>query len=101
MRKRLPGDIEMYEILDQSDFINRAINTVKSNAIQCATLAIIIIFVFLHNIRSTLIIAVSIPISIIATFVIMYFMGISLNLMSLGGLAVGVGMFVDNTYGGS
>ncbi|HHY03995.1 MAG TPA: efflux RND transporter permease subunit, partial [Thermoanaerobacterales bacterium] len=97
IEKRLPGDIEMYEILDQSDFINRAINTVKSNAIQGAILAIIIIFVFLHNIRSTLIIAVSIPISIIATFVIMYFMGISLNLMSLGGLAVGVGMLVDNT----
>jgi HAE1 family hydrophobic/amphiphilic exporter-1 len=93
----LPKGVEMYEVIDQSDYIKRAIDNVSSNAIQGAILAVVVIFVFLHSIRPTLVIAVSIPISIITTFVAMYFMGMTLNIMSLGGLAVGVGMLVDNT----
>lgn len=97
IEKQLPEDIKLYEIFDQSDYINKSIENVKTNAIQGAILAVLVIFVFLHNIRPTLVIALSIPISIIATFVVMYFMGLSVNLMSLGGLAIGVGMLVDNS----
>lgn len=97
IEKELPKGIELYEIFDQSDYINRAVNNVKSSAIQGAILAVIVIFLFLQNAKSTMVIALSIPISIIATFVAMYFMGLSVNLMSLGGLAIGVGMLVDNS----
>lgn len=96
IEKHLPEDVKLYEIFDQSDYINRSISNVKSNAIQGAVLAVLVIFVFLHNLKPTLVIALSIPISIISTFVVMYFMGLSVNLMSLGGLAIGVGMLVDN-----
>lgn len=97
VRGSLPENVNVYEILDQSHYIKMAINSVKSNAIQGAILAILVIYVFLKNYKSTLIIAISIPFSIITTFVMMYFAGLTLNVMSLGGLAVGVGMLVDNS----
>jgi HAE1 family hydrophobic/amphiphilic exporter-1 len=97
IKKELPKGIELYQILDQSDFINRSINSVKSNALNGAILAIIVLYLFLHNFRSTIVIAISIPISIIASFVLMYFSGITLNLISLGGLALGIGMLVDSS----
>lgn len=97
IKKELPKGIELYQILDQSDFINRSIKNVTSSAIQGCLLAVIVLYLFLHNFRSTVVIAISIPISIIATFVVMYFSGITLNLISLGGLALGIGMLVDNS----
>ncbi|MGB9812921.1 MAG: efflux RND transporter permease subunit [Thermovenabulum sp.] len=97
IKKELPKGIELYQILDQSDFINRSINRVKSNALAGAILAVVVLYLFLHNFRSTVVIAISIPISIIATFVVMYFSGITLNLISLGGLALGIGMLVDSS----
>ncbi|KXG76949.1 Swarming motility protein SwrC [Fervidicola ferrireducens] len=97
IKKELPKGIELYQILDQSDFINRSINNVISSAIQGGLLAVIVLYLFLHNFRSTVVIAISIPISIIATFVVMYFSGITLNLISLGGLALGIGMLVDSS----
>lgn len=97
IEKTLPSDIKITEILDQSNYIQKAIDNVASNAIQGAILAILVIFIFLHNYKSTLVIAVSIPFSIVTTIVIMYFFGITLNVMSLGGLAIGVGMLVDNS----
>ena len=93
----MPQDIEITEILDQSNYIQKAIKNVAKNAIQGSILAVLVIFIFLRNYKSTLVIAVSIPISIITTIVIMYFSGITLNVMSLGGLAIGVGMLVDNS----
>lgn len=95
--KTLPQDIKISEVLDQSNYINKAISSVASNAIQGSILAILVIFAFLHNYKATLVIALSIPLSIITTLVIMYFTGITLNVMSLGGLAIGVGMLVDNS----
>jgi HAE1 family hydrophobic/amphiphilic exporter-1 len=74
-----------------------AINAVKDSVIQGAVLAVLVLLFFLKNFRSTFIIATSIPISVIATFAILYFSGITLNLMTLGGLALGVGMLVDNS----
>lgn len=95
-QKSLPKNVKLEVAFDQSVFITRAIDEVKSSAIQGAGLAILILLVFLRSIRSTFIVGVSIPVSIVATFNLMYFMGLSLNIMTLGGLALGAGMLVDN-----
>lgn len=89
-------DIEITTIYDSAEFINSSIGNVASTAISGGILAVLILFVFLRNIRSTFIVGTSIPISIIATFALMYFSGLTLNMVSLGGLALGVGMLVDN-----
>lgn len=82
---------------DTSKFIKSSISNVASSAYGGAALAILILYMFLRNIRTTFVIGTSIPISIIATFTLIYFNGITLNLMTLGGLALGVGMLVDNS----
>jgi len=89
-------DIGIEPIIDQSKFIKGAIINVGITALYGAILASIILYLFMGNIRTTLVIAVAIPISIIATFTLMYFSGLTLNLLSLGGFALGVGMLVDN-----
>jgi len=89
--------IRLSTIIDTSDYIQRSITNVGSSAIYGGALAILILLLFLRNIRSTMVIAVAIPVSIIATFAMMYFGGLTLNLMTLGGLALGVGMLVDNS----
>ncbi len=80
---------------DQSKFIERSIGAVKEAVYFGAVLVIAIIFIFLRNIRSTVIICTSIPISIVGTFALLYFSGFTLNTMTFGGLALGVGMIVD------
>jgi len=82
--------------MDQSEFIEKSIASVSQNAVLGGLLAVIILFLFLRNIRSTIIIATAMPISIIGTFILMYFADVNLNVISLGGLALGVGMLVDN-----
>lgn len=82
---------------DQAEFIELTINSVTKNLLLGAALAIIVLIVFLRDVRTTLVIAVSIPFSIIATFVLMYFGDLTLNVMTLGGLTLGVGMLVDNS----
>ncbi|SHJ19780.1 efflux RND transporter permease subunit [Lutispora thermophila] len=89
-------DLNIDVVFDQGQYIEMSVSNVANNAILGGVLAVLILFVFLKNIRTTLIIATAIPISIIATFVMVYFAGISLNIVSLGGLALGVGMLVDN-----
>ena len=84
-------------ISDQSRFIKEAINEVKTTAALGGVLALVILFLFLRDLKSTLIIGASIPVSIIATFVPMFGLDITLNIMSLGGLALGIGMLVDNS----
>ncbi|MEP7365504.1 MAG: efflux RND transporter permease subunit [Acidobacteriota bacterium] len=81
---------------DTATFIRAAINNVKSSAVQGSLLAVMILIVFLRSLSSTLIIGVAIPISVISTFALMYFNGFTLNTISFGGLALGVGMLVDN-----
>jgi len=88
--------IHIVPIIDTSDYIKRSISNVGDSAIYGGLLAVIVLLFFLRNLRSTLVISLAIPISIIATFVLMYFYGFTLNLMTLGGLALGVGMLVDN-----
>ncbi|MDR1744489.1 MAG: efflux RND transporter permease subunit [Planctomycetota bacterium] len=84
-------------IRNNADYINNSIANVSSSAITGGGLAIVLVLLFLRNILSTLVIAVSIPVSIIATFAVLYFDGLTLNLMTLGGRALGVGMLVDNS----
>ena len=81
---------------DQGEIIGQSIGNVSSSLLFGGAFAIIMILVFLRSIGSTIIIAIGIPFSVIATFVMMYFSGLTLNIMSLGGLALGVGMLVDN-----
>ena len=95
-KERLPRKTKLDVAYDQSVFITRSINEVKSSALQGAGLAILVLLVFLRSLRSTFVVGVSIPVSIIATFNLMYFMDLSLNIMTLGGLALGAGMLVDN-----
>lgn len=97
--KKIDMDIPQLRIatiVDTSDYIRRSISNVGQSAIYGGLFAIIILLIFLRNFRSTFIIATAIPISIIATFMLIYFGGFTLNLMTLGGLALGVGMLVDN-----
>lgn len=96
IQQELPAGIQLEIVMNQADFIQFAIDNLKSNALFGGMLAVAILFVFLRNIASTLIIGISIPISIITTFVLMYFGKLELNMMTLGGLALGVGMLVDN-----
>lgn len=95
IQKDLPDNITLVPIMNQADYINMVIDTLVSNLVIGAILAILVLLVFLRNGRSTLIIAISIPLSLIATFALIYFSGMTLNLMTLGGLALGVGMMVD------
>jgi HAE1 family hydrophobic/amphiphilic exporter-1 len=88
--------IKIIPIVDTSDYIQRSIRNVGSSAIYGGVLAVIVLLVFLRNLRSTVIIATAIPVSIIATFALLYFGGFTLNIMTLGGLALGIGMLVDN-----
>jgi HAE1 family hydrophobic/amphiphilic exporter-1 len=88
--------IGIIPIIDTSQYIERSISNVGSAAMYGGIFAVIVLFLFLRNIRSTAIIAVAIPVSIIATFTLIYFGGFTLNIMTLGGLALGIGMLVDN-----
>ncbi len=83
-------------VLDTADFIVQSINTVAQNAILGSLLAVLILYIFLKNLRTTLIIGVAIPISLVTSFILLFFNGITLNMMTLGGLALAVGMLVDS-----
>jgi len=89
-------DLNFYEINDMGKIIERVTNDTTSNVIFGSILAILIMYLFMRNWRPTLAISLAIPISVIATFIPIYLMKFSLNLMTLGGLALGVGMLVDN-----
>lgn len=94
--KKMPAGIEMQKVDDQSIFIDRAISEVVTAALLGGLLAVLVIFIFLRNWWFTFTIGLSIPVSIIATFFLMGQSGISLNIMSLGGIALASGMLVDN-----
>lgn len=91
------SDLSFTTLMDQGDYIHLIVNSVISNLLWGGLFAVVILLFFLRDIRPTFIIACSIPISVIFAIVLMYFSGISLNLISLSGLAVGVGMLVDNS----
>jgi hydrophobic/amphiphilic exporter-1 (mainly G- bacteria), HAE1 family len=94
VNKEVPG-IKMIVTQDTSRFIERAINNVQEHALIGGILVVLIIFAFLRDFRSTLIVSTSIPVSVIGTFALLYFGGFTLNTMTFGGLALGIGMIVD------
>ena len=98
LRDELAGDkIDLTTIYDQSRFISSAVDDVKAAAVIGGLIAVIVLFGFLQDARATTIVGVAIPVSVIGTFLLMYLNGVSLNIMSLGGIALAVGMLVDNS----
>ena len=97
LKSQLPADMELTVIDDQSRFIRNAISDVKFDALLGGMLAVLIIFLFLRDGWSTFVISLSLPISIVATFFFMQQFGLSLNVMSLGGLALATGLVVDDS----
>ena len=95
LQKDYPN-IKIDVVMDTSEFIVQSIGTVAENAIMGSLLAVLILYIFLKNVRTTLIIGIAIPISLVTSFILLYFTGITLNMMTLGGLALAVGMLVDN-----
>ncbi|HEY0134128.1 MAG TPA: efflux RND transporter permease subunit [Nannocystis sp.] len=95
LKSEYGADIDV--LTDRSLFIESSIDEVRDTAISGGLLAIIILFLFLRDLKSTLIVAISIPISVLVTFAPLNMAGVSLNIMSLGGLALGIGMLVDNS----
>ena len=91
------SDLEMQVITDQSSFIQSSIDNVRNSAIWGGILSVIVLLAFLRNTSATVVISISIPISIIATFALIYFGGFTLNQMTFGGIALGVGMIVDSS----
>lgn len=95
--KRDYPDLDFLVLYDPADYIRDALSNVVNTALQGGVLAIIILFVFLRSFRSTMVVGIAMPVSIIATFAAMKVAGVNFNLMSLGGLALGIGMLVDNS----
>lgn len=96
IREQMPPNFDLLVIYDQATFINAAISEVRTAAIQGAFLAVFVLFLFLRDVRSTLIVAATIPASVMVTFALMDIYDITLNVMSLGGIALAVGMLMDN-----
>jgi HAE1 family hydrophobic/amphiphilic exporter-1 len=95
IKKSLPG-YQFIVVQNQGKFINDSIGELRESGIIGAIITIFVLFVFLRNIGVTFIVSIALPVSIIATFNLMYFNGLNINLMTLGGLALGIGMLVDN-----
>jgi HAE1 family hydrophobic/amphiphilic exporter-1 len=95
IQKRHGNDLRISSIYDQSEFIRNSINGVFHAALIGGVIALLVLWFFLGEQRPAFIIAASIPVSVLGTFALMYFTGLSINVMSLGGLALGVGMMVD------
>ncbi|MFT4974224.1 MAG: HAE1 family hydrophobic/amphiphilic exporter-1 [Myxococcota bacterium] len=96
VRGQLPESVTMTVLENQAAFIEASLSNLRSTAVLGALLAVVVLFLFLRDFRATAIIGAAIPLSIVCTFAPMYLGGVSLNLMSLGGLALGIGMLVDN-----
>ncbi len=96
IQQTLPEDIAFWPFMDQADMVQQVINRTGGNALVGGILAIFFLFVFLRNWRPTLTIALAIPLSVITTFIALYLAGYTINLLTLGGLALGIGMLVDN-----
>src|SRR5699024_11182970 len=97
IEKELPADAKLDVIFDQSDFIKLSIDSVIQNILIGGAISVLVLLLFLKSFRATLVIGLSIPIAIISTFALMYFTGQTLNVLTLGGLALGLGMMVDSS----
>lgn len=97
INKILPEGVRIVSYYDQEDLVTKCLNTVKNSLFQGIFLVSIILFLFMGGLRSSIVVAFSIPFSILFSFIFMNYLGISANLMSLGGLAIAIGMMVDGT----
>lgn len=95
LQKSLPKGVKIIETYDRSSLINRAIETLSSKLVEETIVVILVCFLFLFHLRSSLIIVISLPIGILSAFIIMYWQGINANIMSLGGIAIAIGAMVD------
>ena len=93
----VPGDIGITELFNTTDMIENSLSQVTNTAVSGAALAVVFLFIFLRSFKSTFIIGLSIPISVLITFMMMYFAGLTLNLMTMAGLVLGIGMLIDNS----
>ncbi|MFD2922969.1 efflux RND transporter permease subunit [Halobacillus naozhouensis] len=96
-RSELPEGVNLEVVLDTSEFVKTSINSVVKNIIIGGIISVFVLLLFLKSIRATLVIGISIPIAIISTFTLMYFTGETLNVLTMGGLALGIGMMVDSS----
>lgn len=90
-------NVEIVVLMDQAEYIDMAVGSVSNNLLYGGILAILILLLFLRDLKPTFVVAVAIPISLLAAFILIYFMDITLNIVSMGGLALGIGMLVDNS----
>ncbi len=90
-------NVEMVVLMDQAEYIDMAVGNVSNNLLYGGILAILILLIFLRDLKPTFVVGVAIPISLLAAFILIYFMDITLNIVSMGGLALGIGMLVDNS----
>ncbi|MCL2610014.1 MAG: efflux RND transporter permease subunit, partial [Treponema sp.] len=97
MKGELPADVAITEMFNTTDLVENSLNQVTSTAISGAVLAVVFLFIFLRSFKSTFIIGLSIPVSVLITFMMMYFAGLTLNLMTMAGLVLGIGMLIDNS----
>lgn len=97
LKRELPENVSLNVIMNSADFINSTIDNLVQTLLTGSVLAILVLLLFLRSIKSTIVIALSIPISLIGTFVLMYFTDVTLNIMSMGGLSLGLGMMVDSS----
>lgn len=97
IKRATAADIEFKTIFDQAEFINQSLGNLSSTAMQGVALTFFVLLLFLRSMRSSLIVAASMPISVIATFALMDQAGMTLNILSMAGLALGIGMLVDNS----
>lgn len=97
LNQTLPSDVELDVVIDTSTFIKQSISSVVQNMILGGVFAILILLLFLKSFRATLVVGVSIPIAVVATFTLIYFTGETLNVLTMGGLALGLGMMVDSS----
>lgn len=95
MNGELPEGVQLKTVIDTSEFIQMSINSVVKNILIGGAISVFVLLLFLKSVRATIVIGVSIPIAIISTFSLMYFTGETLNILTLGGLALGIGMMVE------
>ncbi|MDP3683458.1 MAG: efflux RND transporter permease subunit, partial [Ignavibacteria bacterium] len=93
----LPDGIKMVPYYDRSDIVNASVNTVNKSLIEGAILVLIVLYLLLRSFRGAAVVLIALPLSLLVTFVVMKFVGLSANLMSLGGLAISIGMIIDAT----
>lgn len=97
LEQSLPGNVTFMVAMNQAEMIEMSIDSLVNSLLTGALLAVLVLFIFLRSVRSTLVIAISIPISLIATCMLMYFRGMTFNVLTLGGMALGAGMMVDSS----